>query len=71
MEKAPNHSRENARVSPLNPNLVAAEIDSDESSAIASRDDLAKFAKHRDFLLGSHGGTQLPHSYDINYGYSG
>ena len=33
--------------------VVAAEIDWDESSAIASRDDLANFASHRDFLLGS------------------
>jgi hypothetical protein len=51
--------------------VVAAEIDSDEPSAIASRDDLANFASHRDFLLGSHRGTQLTHSYGINYGYSG
>jgi hypothetical protein len=33
--------------------VIAAEIDSDEPSAINSRDDLANFASHRDFLHGS------------------
>jgi hypothetical protein len=33
--------------------VIASEIDSDEPSAIASRYDLANFARHRDFLLGS------------------
>jgi hypothetical protein len=33
--------------------VIAAEIDSDKPSAIASRDDLANFASHRVFLLGS------------------
>jgi hypothetical protein len=33
--------------------VIAAEIDSDEPSAIASRDDLANFASHRDFRHGS------------------
>jgi hypothetical protein len=46
--------------------VVAAEIDSGEPSAIALRDDLANFASHRDFLLGSQRGTQLTHAYGIN-----
>jgi hypothetical protein len=33
--------------------VIAAEINPDEPSAIASCDDLANFASHRDFLLGS------------------
>jgi hypothetical protein len=33
--------------------VIAAEINPDESRAVATRDDLANFASHRDFLLGS------------------
>src|SRR5260370_40102929 len=33
--------------------VIAAEINPDEPSAVASCDDLANFASHRDFLLGS------------------
>lgn len=33
--------------------VISAEIDSDEPSGIALRDDLANFASHRDFLHGS------------------
>jgi hypothetical protein len=33
--------------------LIAAQINPDEPSAVASCDDLANFASHRDFLLGS------------------
>jgi hypothetical protein len=40
--------------------VIAAEIDSDEPSAIASRYDLANFASRRNFLLGS----QLRHTTD-------
>jgi hypothetical protein len=39
--------------------IIAAEINPDEPSAIASCDDLANFASHRDFLLGSQGGTHM------------
>jgi hypothetical protein len=39
--------------------VIAAEINPDEPSAIASCDDLANFASHRDFLLGSQGGTHM------------
>jgi hypothetical protein len=41
--------------------VIAAEINPDEPSAVASCDDLANFASHRDFLLGSQGGTHLAH----------
>jgi hypothetical protein len=33
--------------------MIAVEINPDEPSAVASCDDLANFASHRDFLLGS------------------
>ncbi len=38
--------------------VIAAEVDPNEPSAVAACDDLANFASHRDFLLGS----QLRHS---------
>jgi hypothetical protein len=45
--------------------VIAAEIDSDEPSAIVSRDDLANSARQWDFLLPGNRGTQLTHSYGI------
>jgi hypothetical protein len=43
--------------------VVAAEIDPDEPSAVASCNDLANFASHRVSSLARNRGTQLAHSY--------
>jgi hypothetical protein len=40
---------------------IAAGINPDEPPAVASCDDLANFASHRDFLLGSQRDTPLAH----------
>jgi len=45
--------------------VIAAEINPDEPSAIASCDDLANFASHRVSSLARKRGTQLAHSCGI------
>jgi hypothetical protein len=45
--------------------VVETEIDQDESSAIASCEDLSNFASHRVSSLAPNRGTQVAHSYDI------